>query len=384
MTLVNDQRYGELGNTSSVAHQIQGRSAKTTPLIRPPDPAFFSLALTPPPDPPLPHPADQGTFRRATWRGTQVAVKQLDDDLIIDEDKVWEKSIDALVRAPPRNFHAIRQEWAAVRIQSAFHAFLTLEILISLLSIFLFEERHRYAEYEDIDRCREVLEAIACKRYCEELGRARRNRIKKYGWDIVAWKANEPHWCVAPIHWRGLCDIFFSDAWQEGKKPTMEDLYIHIHYARENGVSPVVAQKSTAEEGVTEINEDSDVNRGADPTADETSEQVHEFDINTLQFSNKRKEKVYRKVKELKADQANAELDDSTLFLTALGPPTHGRAWAFGSVLEGKVQTPTTRERQNHVASSLSGVTNSVVQETFFRAEVDAIVQERDRRIAEE
>ncbi|KAF3340628.1 hypothetical protein FCM35_KLT09472 [Carex littledalei] len=28
------------------------------------------------------------------------------------------------VRAPPRDFHAIRQELAAVRIQSAFHAFL--------------------------------------------------------------------------------------------------------------------------------------------------------------------------------------------------------------------------------------------------------------------
>ncbi|KAJ3671007.1 hypothetical protein LUZ60_008433 [Juncus effusus] len=30
----------------------------------------------------------KGTFRIATWRGTQVAVKQLDDDLITDEDKV--------------------------------------------------------------------------------------------------------------------------------------------------------------------------------------------------------------------------------------------------------------------------------------------------------
>lgn len=73
----------------------------------------------------------------------------------------------------------------------------------------------------------------------------------------------------------------------------MEDLYIHIHCARENGVSPVVAQKGTVEEGVTEINVDSDVNGGADPTADETSGQVHEFDINTLQFTNQRKEKVY-------------------------------------------------------------------------------------------
>ncbi|KAF3320242.1 hypothetical protein FCM35_KLT22158 [Carex littledalei] len=86
-----------------------------------------------------------------------------------------------------------------------------------------FLERYRYAEYEDINRCREVLEVIACKRYCEELGRARHNRIKKYGWDIAAWKANEPHWCVAPIHWRGLCDIFFSDAWQEVSRQNQQN-----------------------------------------------------------------------------------------------------------------------------------------------------------------
>jgi len=31
----------------------------------------------------------QGTFRKATWRGIPVAVKKLDDDLIVDESKVW-------------------------------------------------------------------------------------------------------------------------------------------------------------------------------------------------------------------------------------------------------------------------------------------------------
>uniref|UniRef100_A0A0E0C7Q0 Protein kinase domain-containing protein n=1 Tax=Oryza meridionalis TaxID=40149 RepID=A0A0E0C7Q0_9ORYZ len=31
----------------------------------------------------------KGTFRKATWRGILVAVKKLDDDLIMDENKVW-------------------------------------------------------------------------------------------------------------------------------------------------------------------------------------------------------------------------------------------------------------------------------------------------------
>jgi len=36
----------------------------------------------------------QGTFRKATWRGIPVAVKKLDDDLIVDESKVWVLSIE--------------------------------------------------------------------------------------------------------------------------------------------------------------------------------------------------------------------------------------------------------------------------------------------------
>ena len=40
--------------------------------------------------------ASQGTFRKATWRGIPVAVKKLDDDLIVDENKVWVVSIELL------------------------------------------------------------------------------------------------------------------------------------------------------------------------------------------------------------------------------------------------------------------------------------------------
>lgn len=86
----------------------------------------------------------------------------------------------------------------------------------------------------------------------------------------------------------------------------------------------------------------------------------------------------------MRADQANGGLDDNTLFLTALGGPSHGRVLGFGSLLEQTVKTATTRQRQNHATSYLSGLTNTGVQETFTRAEVEAMVHERDCRIIEE
>lgn len=88
------------------------------------------------------------------------------------------------------------------------------------------------------------------------------------------------------------------------------------------------------------------------------------------------------KVKALKADQANAELDESTLFLTALGGPKHGRVVGFGSVI-APTKTANNRDRQSQT-SSVSGLTNCGQQETFTRSEMNAIMEERDRHIAEE
>lgn len=86
----------------------------------------------------------------------------------------------------------------------------------------------------------------------------------------------------------------------------------------------------------------------------------------------------------MRADQANSHLDDITLFQKAIGGPSHGNFLGFGSLLQKKTQTATTRERQQQISSSISGLTTSGDQETFSRAEVDMICKERDRRIAEE
>ena len=74
----------------------------------------------------------------------------------------------------------------------------------------------------------------------------------------------------------------------------------------------------------------------------------------------------------MKADHANAELDESTLFLTALGGPKHGRVVGFGSVI-APIKTTNNRDRENHTCS-VSGLTNGGQQEIFTRSEMNAIL----------
>jgi len=62
------------------------------------------------------------------------------------------------------------------------------------------------------------MEAIATKRYSQELYEARDLCFKKFGRDKEAWKNHIPHWCLDDPHWHGLCDIFFTEDWQDLSK----------------------------------------------------------------------------------------------------------------------------------------------------------------------
>ena len=84
----------------------------------------------------------------------------------------------------------------------------------------------------------------------------------------------------------------------------------------------------------------------------------------------------------MKADEANVDMDEGTMFVSAIHESSQGRVRGFGSVLDHKVQ-PTTRARSNHT-SSISGVTNNSKQKTFTDAEVQTMLDDRDRRHAED
>jgi hypothetical protein len=47
----------------------------------------------------------------------------------------------------------------------------------------------------------------------------------------------------------------------------------------------------------------------------------------------------------MRADEANADLDETILILTALGGPSHGPVKGFGSVLQQKKQQPPEKGR---------------------------------------
>lgn len=79
------------------------------------------------------------------------------------------------------------------------------------------------------------------------------------------------------------------------------------------------------------------------------------------------------------ADQANSDMDETTVFLSAVGPSKHGRVRGFGSMLQNKVQPATARAKQNHTASSISGLLNGE-QSLFSRAEVGLLLAQCERR----
>lgn len=84
-----------------------------------------------------------------------------------------------------------------------------------ILCIFTFlQKKFRYKEGVDQDYCRDVLEAIAAKRYREELHEARDYCFKKWKHNKQAWKEYIPHWCLDHPYWQSLCDIFFTEDWQ--------------------------------------------------------------------------------------------------------------------------------------------------------------------------
>lgn len=62
------------------------------------------------------------------------------------------------------------------------------------------------------------MDAIAAKRYNEELNKARAKCEKKFPGDVMAWKTMVPHWCLDPSNWVGLCDIFDTEDWKELSK----------------------------------------------------------------------------------------------------------------------------------------------------------------------
>ncbi|KAF3340725.1 hypothetical protein FCM35_KLT09569 [Carex littledalei] len=191
-------------------------------------------------------------------------------------------------------------------------------------------EKFRYRDGEDVQRCREVLEAIAAKRYSGELHEARNNCIKKFGRNILAWKKSVPHWCLTHAYWHGLCDIFATDEWQEvskqnhdnrttsgltvshyagcasahqhfgklknlknGEDPTMRELYIHLHCRRDNGKSPIETQLEAAMPVRSVPAEITDDNGVMDPNTEEIPRVIEELDVNSLQFPNTRIKAVY-------------------------------------------------------------------------------------------
>lgn len=105
---------------------------------------------------------------------------------------------------------------------------------------------------------------------------------------------NPKNICNLHIHLT-FCLFFFhvETTLNNGKQPSMGELYLHTHSRRADGKSPVVVQIQSAITNVSEPNENTDGNGVSDPSMDEPSTQVVDYDINSLRFTNSDAKAVY-------------------------------------------------------------------------------------------
>ncbi|PAN28926.1 hypothetical protein PAHAL_5G186900 [Panicum hallii] len=117
----------------------------------------------------------------SSQRGSSAAPSEAPSEASSAADALTSSVVAAVVRAPPRDFRVIRQEWAAVRIQSAFRAFLARRALRALRGI---------VRLQALVRGRRVRKQLAVTLKCmnalvrvQERARDRRARISADGRD---------------------------------------------------------------------------------------------------------------------------------------------------------------------------------------------------------
>lgn len=80
---------------------------------------------------------------------------------------------------------------------------------------------------------------------------------------------------------------------RKGKEPSKVQLYAHIHCAKVNGKSPIVAQIEAAMKAAEGNNEITDGNGPMESITEESCVEIPDLDVNSLHFPNTDSQAVY-------------------------------------------------------------------------------------------
>ncbi|KAI3414876.1 uncharacterized protein J3R85_015804 [Psidium guajava] len=140
-------------------------------------------------------------------KGSHVVASELSDSSYALDDAALAAAMATLLRAPPKNFVVIKQEWAAIRIQTAFRAFLARRALRALRAVVRIQAIYRGRQVRRQAaitlRCMQALVRAQARVRAQSVrtsseGQDIQNLFAEHSDQVDPSRQAEQRWCASP------------------------------------------------------------------------------------------------------------------------------------------------------------------------------------------